>query len=81
MRDLSFVDSFQTCNARGATTKLPVAVLSPGLTWVDVYLAATDRNLYVQGGGCTSVGVVGFTLGGGFGVSLDHTCLRSTGCC
>merc|ERR1719167_16923 len=42
--------------------------MEAGLTWMDVYTAATqDRNVWVEGGACTSVGVVGWYIGGGFG--------------
>lgn len=41
--------------------------LQAGARWLDAYLQVDPRSLYVQGGGCTSVGVAGFTLGGGFG--------------
>ncbi|MBS0643879.1 MAG: FAD-binding oxidoreductase [Proteobacteria bacterium] len=39
-----------------------------GARWLPVYEAVTTRaGRYVQGGGCTTVGVAGFILGGGFG--------------
>ena len=47
---------------------IPAVTLGAGLTWMDVYAAASvDRGLYVQGGGCTSVGVIGWHIGGGYG--------------
>jgi hypothetical protein len=39
-----------------------------GARWLQVYNAVTTRGgRYVQGGGCTTVGVAGFIHGGGFG--------------
>ena len=39
-----------------------------GAIWMDAYNAVTTvAGRYVQGGGCTTVGVGGLTLGGGFG--------------
>src|SRR5215831_14761501 len=39
-----------------------------GAIWMDVYDAVTTRaGRYVQGGGCTTVGVAGLVQGGGFG--------------
>ena len=38
-----------------------------GVRWLEAYQALQPHRRYVQGGGCTSVGVTGFTLGGGFG--------------
>jgi FAD/FMN-containing dehydrogenase len=39
-----------------------------GARWLSVYDAVTTRGgRYVQGGGCTTVGVAGFINGGGFG--------------
>jgi len=39
-----------------------------GCMWIDAYTAVTTQaGRYVQGGGCTTVGVAGLVLGGGFG--------------
>merc|ERR1712117_805132 len=65
MRDIEFLDSFIPA---GGNDSYSAVVLGAGLTWLDVYAAASvDRNLYVQGGGCTSVGVMGWHIGGGYG--------------
>jgi len=65
MRELEFHDEFTPAECEVAG--VPAVTAGAGLTWVDVYLEATERNLYVQGGGCTSVGVVGWMIGGGYG--------------
>ncbi|PYD47122.1 FAD-dependent oxidoreductase [Novacetimonas pomaceti] len=42
--------------------------LGAGCIWLEAYDAVTTRaGRYVQGGGCTTVGVAGFVQGGGFG--------------
>jgi len=52
------------------STKPPVAAVSAGAgaIWLDAYQAVTTgAGRYVQGGGCTTVGVAGLVQGGGFG--------------
>ena len=42
--------------------------LEAGCMWIDAYTEVTTKaGRYVQGGGCTSVGVAGLVQGGGFG--------------
>jgi FAD/FMN-containing dehydrogenase len=51
----------------------PAVSLGAGCMWIDAYAAVTTRaGRYVQGGGCTSVGVAGLILGGGFGNFSKH---------
>ncbi|MDR5781643.1 FAD-binding oxidoreductase [Caballeronia sp. LZ065] len=46
----------------------PAVTVEAGCMWIDVYTAVTTKGgRYVQGGGCTSVGVAGLVQGGGFG--------------
>ncbi|MBV8380742.1 MAG: FAD-binding oxidoreductase [Paucibacter sp.] len=46
----------------------PAVSLGAGAMWSDAYDAVTTRGgRYVQGGGCTSVGVAGLVQSGGFG--------------
>jgi FAD/FMN-containing dehydrogenase len=46
----------------------PAVTVETGARWLSVYNAVTTRGgRYVQGGGCTTVGVAGFIHGGGFG--------------
>jgi FAD/FMN-containing dehydrogenase len=54
----------------GAGHLEPEAAVSvgAGAIWMEVYDVVTTRGgRYVQGGGCTTVGVAGLVLGGGFG--------------
>jgi len=51
-----------------STPPTPAVTVEAGCMWIDVYAAVTTQaGRYVQGGGCTSVGVAGLVLGGGFG--------------
>ena len=54
--------------------KPPLAVtLGAGTIWMQAYQAVTTRGgKYVQGGGCTSVGVAGLIQSGGFGSHSKH---------
>jgi FAD/FMN-containing dehydrogenase len=47
---------------------LPAVSVGAGAMWIDVYHAVTTLGgRYVQGGGCTTVGVAGLVQSGGFG--------------
>jgi len=47
---------------------VPAVSLGAGCVWMDAYKAVTTgAGRYVQGGGCTTVGVAGLVQGGGFG--------------
>lgn len=66
MKDVTLQDAFVP---EGCSTG-PVAAVSAGAgaTWMDLYHAVTGvSGRYVQGGGCTDVGVAGLVQSGGFG--------------
>lgn len=68
MRDVTVHDSFVPIGAPAGTPGKPAVSVAAGTRWLEAYEAATAADLYVQGGGCTSVGASGgFTLGSGFG--------------
>ena len=46
---------------------VPAISVSAGAMWLHTYQAAASAGRYVQGGGCTTVGVAGLVQGGGFG--------------
>jgi hypothetical protein len=51
-----------------STPPTPAVTMDAGCMWIDAYTAVTTKaGRYVQGGGCTDVGVAGLVLGGGFG--------------
>jgi FAD/FMN-containing dehydrogenase len=55
--------------APAGSTAEPVPAISVGggAMWLHAYQAAAAAGRYVQGGGCTTVGVAGLVQGGGFG--------------
>ncbi|MEP6713098.1 MAG: FAD-binding oxidoreductase [Ferruginibacter sp.] len=56
----------QGCTAEQAP--LPAVSIEAGALWLQAYDAVTTKaGRYVQGGGCTTVGVAGLIQGGGFG--------------
>jgi FAD/FMN-containing dehydrogenase len=67
MNDITLHEAFvpQGGSRLGA---LPAVSIGAGAMWMDAYTAVTTRGgRYVQGGGCTTVGVAGLVTGGGFG--------------
>jgi FAD/FMN-containing dehydrogenase len=65
MNDATLVPAFvaQGCSA----APQPAVTLGAGAMWIDAYDAVTTRGgRYVQGGGCTTVGVAGLVQSGGF---------------
>lgn len=67
MRSVDVHDAFvpRGCSREG----VPAVTVGAGARWHEAYQEVTVKHgRYVQGGGCTSVGVAGgFTQGGGFG--------------
>ena len=64
---VAMVDAFvaQGCPPDSAQ---PAVHVGAGAMWADAYAELTTRGgRYVQGGGCTTVGVAGLVQGGGFG--------------
>jgi FAD/FMN-containing dehydrogenase len=66
MSEVTLHDAFV---ARGCdAAPQPAVSLGAGAMWIDAYDAVTTRaGRYVQGGGCTTVGVAGLVQSGGFG--------------
>jgi FAD/FMN-containing dehydrogenase len=66
MNDIALYDDFV---ARGCSTPpQPAVSVGAGAIWLHVYDAVTTKaGRYVQGGGCTTVGVAGLIQSGGFG--------------
>jgi FAD/FMN-containing dehydrogenase len=68
MRAVELHDRFVPRGAAGLVEPEPAVSVGAGAIWMDVYDAVTTTaGRYVQGGGCTTVGVPGLVLGGGFG--------------
>lgn len=68
MRKITVHDAFVPKGAPAGTAPVTAVTTTAGNRWLEAYKAATEADLYIQGGGCTSVGACGgFALGGGFG--------------
>ncbi|HEY1612678.1 MAG TPA: FAD-binding oxidoreductase [Rhizomicrobium sp.] len=66
MNDVTLHDAFVPAGSKLAP--VPAVTAGAGCVWIDLYHAVTTvAGRYVQGGGCTDVGVAGLVQGGGFG--------------
>lgn len=66
MNSIELHDSFvpQGCDV----APVPAVTAGAGCLWIDLYHAVTAQaGRYIQGGGCTDVGVAGLVQSGGFG--------------
>jgi FAD/FMN-containing dehydrogenase len=61
-------DAFVPQGCGGKLRPEPAVSIEAGAMWIDAYQAVTTQGgRYVQGGGCTTVGVAGLVQSGGFG--------------
>ncbi|RCS29642.1 FAD-binding oxidoreductase [Rhodanobacter denitrificans] len=68
MNQVSLHDAFVPQGCAGHLAPQAAASVQAGAMWIDAYDAVTTRGgRYVQGGGCTTVGVAGLVQSGGFG--------------
>lgn len=68
MNDVALHDAFVPQGCTGTHSPQPAVSIGAGAIWMDAYDAVTTRaGRYVQGGGCTTVGVAGLIQSGGFG--------------
>jgi len=68
MNRVEMHDAFVPNGAAPGTRPMPAVSVGAGAMWIDAYSEVTTRGgRYVQGGGCTTVGVAGLVTGGGFG--------------
>ncbi len=68
MNRITVHDAFVGAGCEGAQAPQPAVTIEAGAIWMPVYEAVTTRGgRYVQGGGCTTVGVAGLVQSGGFG--------------
>ncbi|MFZ0641163.1 MAG: FAD-binding oxidoreductase [Candidatus Acidiferrales bacterium] len=73
MHDITMHDAFvaQGCESTHAAQR--AVTLGSGAIWMQAYDAVTTKGGgYVQGGGCTTVGVAGLVQSGGFGSFSKH---------
>lgn len=68
MKGITLHDSFVAKECEGRQAPVPAVTAEAGAVWMDLYNAVTtEHGRYVQGGGCTTVGVAGLIQSGGFG--------------
>jgi FAD/FMN-containing dehydrogenase len=68
MNEVILHDAFVGAGCEGKQAPQPAVSVGAGAMWSDAYHAVTTRGgRYVQGGGCTTVGVAGLVQSGGFG--------------
>ncbi len=68
MRDIELHTAFRPSGCPAGELPVPAVSVDAGAMWMDVYDAVTTKaGLYVQGGGCATVGVAGLIQSGGFG--------------
>jgi FAD/FMN-containing dehydrogenase len=68
MNQVVLHDAFIGQGCAGHQSPQPAVTVESGAMWIDAYHAVTvEAGRYVQGGGCTTVGVAGLIQGGGFG--------------
>src|SRR5258705_8310953 len=68
MNSVVLHDAFVAQGCAGKQAPQPAVTVGAGTIWKQAYDAVTTKGgRYVQGGGCTTVGVEGLSQGGGFG--------------
>jgi FAD/FMN-containing dehydrogenase len=68
MQAIELHDAFVPAGGADRVVPTPAVSVGSGAMWIDAYNAVTTlAGRYVQGGGCTTVGVAGLVQGGGFG--------------
>jgi FAD/FMN-containing dehydrogenase len=68
MNSVTVHEAFVGKGCQGKQAPTQAVTLEAGAMWIDAYDAVTTKaGRYVQGGGCTTVGVAGLVQSGGFG--------------
>jgi FAD/FMN-containing dehydrogenase len=79
MSDIALYDAFVAQGCSGVAPQ-PAVTVGAGAIWAHAYEAVTTKGgRYVQGGGCTTVGVAGLIQSGGFGSFSKHYGLAAAG--
>jgi FAD/FMN-containing dehydrogenase len=80
MNDIAMHTEFVPQGCEHTLQPQPAVTLGAGTIWMQAYDAVTTKGgKYVQGGGCTTVGVAGLIQGGGFGSFSKHYGLAAGG--
>ena len=73
MHDITMHPDFVPQGCEHTLQPQPAVTLGAGTIWMQAYTAVTtEAGKYVQGGGCTTVGVAGLIQSGGFGSHSKH---------
>src|SRR3984893_2184017 len=73
MNDIAMHAAFVPQGCEHTLQPQPAVTLGAGTIWMQAYDAVTTKGgKYVQGGGCTTVGVAGLIQSGGFGSFSKH---------
>ncbi|HSF18117.1 MAG TPA: FAD-binding oxidoreductase [Vicinamibacteria bacterium] len=68
MNQIAMSEDFVPNGCEGTVAPQPAVSVGAGAIWMQIYEAVTTQaGRYVQGGGCTTVGVAGLVQSGGFG--------------
>jgi hypothetical protein len=71
--DVALRDNFVPQGCEGKIAPQRAVTVGAGTIWMQAYDAVTTKaGAYVQGGGCTTVGVAGLVQSGGFGSFSKH---------
>jgi len=80
MNDIAMHTAYVPQGCEHTLRPQPAVTLGAGTIWMQAYDAVTTRGgKYVQGGGCTTVGVAGLIQSGGFGSFSKHFGLAAGG--
>jgi FAD binding domain/Berberine and berberine like len=80
MHDIETHATFVPHGCESTHRPQPAVTLGAGTIWMQAYDAVTTKaGAYVQGGGCTTVGVAGLIQSGGFGSFSKHYGLAAAG--
>jgi FAD/FMN-containing dehydrogenase len=80
MHDIAMHQAFVPQGCEGTMSPQPAVTVDAGTIWMQAYDAVTTRSgQYVQGVGCTTVGVAGLIQSGGFGSFSKHYGLAAAG--
>jgi len=73
MHDITMHEAFVPQGCKGRYAPQRAVTIGSGAIWMQAYDAVTTKGgAYVQGGGCTTVGVAGLVQSGGFGSFSKH---------
>ncbi len=73
LNDIALHQDFVPQGCAGKVAAQPAVTMGAGVIWIHAYDAVTTKaGQYVQGGGCTTVGVAGLVQSGGFGSFSKH---------